>query len=144
MNRSNFCFAALRDFFAFLRGQIKPATNKIAEVTDTNCVSTDLPGVSASMYTEQTPEAWTPPPSGQREVFVAWDALGDGRLIGVFTEEAQVKEIMKINPFYYRYYKCLTGEPTPLALHWLDEEGKAKLLKVCKNLRPAPNPGTLT
>ncbi len=31
MNRSNVFFAALRDFLAFLRGQIKPATRKIAE-----------------------------------------------------------------------------------------------------------------
>lgn len=136
MNRSNVCFAMLRDFFLFLRAQIKPATKKIA---DTNCASAELPGVSSSMFTERTPEAWAPPPAGQRELFVAWDALGDGRLIGVFTEEAQVKEIMKINPFYYRYYKCLAGEPTPLALHWLDDEGKARLVKICKNLRPPQN-----
>lgn len=80
-------------------------------------------------------------PAAAKELFVVWDALGDGRLVGVFTDESLVKEILTVNPFYYRYYRCRPGEPAALALHWLDDTQRSALLKIlnCNISAQRPN-----
>ncbi|GAB4267703.1 MAG: hypothetical protein Kow0029_02390 [Candidatus Rifleibacteriota bacterium] len=66
------------------------------------------------------------------KLFIVWDALGNGRLVGAFSSEEKVKEILKINPHYYRYYVCEPDKPTITAIDWLDAKHKAKLLGICK------------
>ncbi len=64
------------------------------------------------------------------ELFVVWDALGDGRAVGIFESEDLVRQILAINPFYYRYYRCKPGQATQTALEWLDEKQRADLLQL--------------
>lgn len=66
-----------------------------------------------------------------QELFVVWDAIGDGRLVGVFTDERMVRQIIRVNPNYYRYYRCTPGQPTELALSWLDEARRIFLQTIC-------------
>lgn len=66
------------------------------------------------------------PKTGQ-QLFVVWDAIGDGRVVGVFADEKLTKELLSVNPYYYRYYRCQFGQPTDDAIGWLDECGKSRL-----------------
>lgn len=66
------------------------------------------------------------PEIGQ-QLFVVWDAIGDGRVVGVFADEQLAKKLLTVNPFYYRYYRCQFGRPTDDAIGWLDDKDKAKL-----------------
>lgn len=61
------------------------------------------------------------------ELFVVWDAIGDGRLLGVFADEKIAEEIRQINPYYFRYYRCQINTPTSYELDWLDEKQKWQL-----------------
>ncbi len=74
----------------------------------------------------------TPQPSSVdgQDLYVVWDALGDGRVVGIFDNEELVRQILAVNPFYYRFYRCKPGKPTRLALEWLDENQRRQLEKV--------------
>ncbi len=63
-----------------------------------------------------------PSPDSRQELFVVWDALGDGRVIGVFSDEKIAEEVRQINPCYFRYYRCSLNRPTPYGLEWFDEK----------------------
>ncbi|MEW6711249.1 MAG: hypothetical protein AB1403_15585, partial [Candidatus Riflebacteria bacterium] len=64
------------------------------------------------------------PTTAPTEVFVLWDALGDGRVLGVFTDEATVEELRQINPYYYRFYRCRLDQATDYGLNWLEKDQK--------------------
>ncbi|MDD3147284.1 MAG: GNAT family N-acetyltransferase [Candidatus Riflebacteria bacterium] len=68
---------------------------------------------------------------------MVWDALGDGRVVGVFDNEELVKKILAVNPYYYRFYRCVFGQPTTQAIDWLDETQRHELEKVL--CRPEPD-----
>ena len=61
------------------------------------------------------------------DLFILWDAIGDGRVIGVFENAELAEEIRLINPYYYRYYRCKLNSPTDYGLEWLDEKQRWKL-----------------
>jgi hypothetical protein len=65
--------------------------------------------------------------NGDKELFVVWDAIGDGRVVGVFSKETLAEEIRAINPYYFRYYRCQLDLPTDYEIEWLDDEQKWKL-----------------
>ncbi|MFZ5951459.1 MAG: hypothetical protein ACOYXC_12190 [Candidatus Rifleibacteriota bacterium] len=65
-----------------------------------------------------------------QEVFVLWDALGDGRVLGVFTNEETVEELRRINPYYYRYYRCHLDQATDYGLNWLEKDQKWQLERI--------------
>jgi hypothetical protein len=44
-------------------------------------------------------------------------------------QESHAKAVTAINPYYYRYYRCHQGKITELALHWLSDSDREKLLK---------------
>lgn len=71
------------------------------------------------------------------KLYIVWDALGDGRVVGIFSSEEQVRKIMAVNPFYYRFYTCEPGKPTLSAIDWLDEESQKKLLQICSTNKQA-------
>ena len=66
-------------------------------------------------------------PKAGQQLFVVWDAIGDGRVVGVFADEKLTKELLSVNPYYYRYYRCQFGQPTDDAIGWLDDNSKARL-----------------
>ena len=117
---------ALRRFFEFLRSRFcraakiehiapEQADHRAAGKTDP-CIE---PAATTCLRVK----------SGQ-QLFVVWDALGDGRLVGVFDNEALAREILSVNPLYYRYYRCQFGQPTADAIDWLDQEGKTHLANI--------------
>lgn len=67
------------------------------------------------------------PTTGGKELFVVWDAIGDGRVVGVFSKESVAEEIREINPYYFRYYRCRLDFPTENEIEWLDDDQKWKL-----------------
>ncbi len=110
----------LRQFFELIRRLVLPA-------------KTPQPSQSARVETQPTlnTETQTPKDAGQ-ELYVVWDALGDGRVVGIFDNEELVRQILAINPFYYRFYRCKPGKPTKLALEWLDENQRRQLTKILR------------
>jgi len=66
-------------------------------------------------------------PAPGQPIFVVWDAIGDGRVVGVFDSEEFARELLSVNPHYYRYYRCHFGQPTPDAISWLDQEARYHL-----------------
>lgn len=124
MNRNRKHQSPLFQLFSFIRNYFTgPATKK----TD--------PGKSSALSTS-TAETKIKTPATKDEqkadghLFVVWDALGDGRAVGVFESEDLVRQILAINPFYYRYYRCKPGQATKTALEWLDEKQRADLLQL--------------
>ncbi len=77
---------------------------------------------------ETTPSLRTDEPAAKPEpgqpVFVVWDAIGDGRVVGVFDNEELARALLSVNPHYYRYYRCRFGQPTADAVAWLDQAGR--------------------
>lgn len=65
--------------------------------------------------------------TGDKELFVVWDAIGDGRVVGVFSKESLAVEIREINPYYFRYYRCRLDLPAENELEWLDDDQKWQL-----------------
>ncbi len=63
----------------------------------------------------------------KESVYIVWDALGDGRLAGVFHNFSDVEKMLKINPHYYRFYKCHINKVFPDAIGWLDDKQKKEL-----------------
>lgn len=125
----------LRRLFDYLRQSVISylQPDKPQNKTTTNTVAPVAP-------TCQKPSSDTPGLSTEKELFVVWDAIGDGRLVGVFADEALVKDILAISPFYYRSYQCHLGQPTPLALHWLDDSQRQALESLLNitDFKPAP------
>lgn len=74
-------------------------------------------------------------------LFVVWDALGDGRAVGIFESEDLVRQILAINPYYYRYYRCKPGQATRTALEWLDEKQRADLLQLLSQSQTSEKSG---
>jgi len=66
----------------------------------------------------------TAKPEPGQPVFVVWDAIGDGRVVGVFDNEELARSLLSVNPHYYRYYRCRFGQPTDDAVAWLDQAGR--------------------
>jgi len=95
--------------------------------------STDLSTITAA--TETRPTETADRQKDDRDLFVVWDALGDGRAVGVFESEDLVRQILAINPYYYRYYRCKPGQATKTALEWLDEKQRCDLLKLLNQAR---------
>ncbi|HNS09716.1 MAG TPA: N-acetyltransferase [Candidatus Ozemobacteraceae bacterium] len=95
--------------------------------------STDLSTITAE--TETRPTETADRQKYDRDLFVVWDALGDGRAVGVFESEDLVRQILAINPYYYRYYRCKPGQATKTALEWLDEKQRCDLLKLLNQAR---------
>lgn len=65
--------------------------------------------------------------TSNQPIFVVWDAIGDGRVVGVFDNEDFARAVLAVNPLYSRYYRCQFGQPTADAISWLDQEGKSHL-----------------
>ncbi len=81
--------------------------------------------------TEKTdPETSSTLPTANQEVFVLWDAIGDGRVLGVFTDEATVEELRQVNPYYYRFYRCHIDQATDYGLSWLEKDQKWQFERV--------------
>lgn len=131
MKKFNHGFELLRSLFTFI--QSATVGRHLPVRSQPTIESHELPSVSDMGTISDNPEIASLRPV--KEFFVVWDALGDGRLVGVFKTEQQAQDIQKLNPFYYRHYKCYLGEPTDLALHWLDEPAKQKLKDICRNYR---------
>ncbi|NCB39265.1 MAG: hypothetical protein EOM80_10880 [Erysipelotrichia bacterium] len=134
----------LRRFFYFIRDSLVgrnhapcnlPIVNQPVEISvlpsQTEFSGKSSIGVVAESLTD-TPTNGSALQSPQHGLFVIWDAIGDGRLVGVFTDEKQVKQIIKLNPNYYRYYHCIPGQPTEYALSWLDETRRIFLKTLCE------------
>ncbi|HNX77335.1 MAG TPA: hypothetical protein PLM07_04460 [Candidatus Rifleibacterium sp.] len=111
----------LRRILLFLRALACP-TPRVAAAQDLSA------GVTAAPVIE--PDKVGPSGAATQDLYVVWDALGDGRVVGIFDNEPLVRKILAVNPFYYRFYKCRPGEPTRLALEWLDEKQRRALLEV--------------
>lgn len=131
MDKRNRGFDILRGFFCFLRslasGYQKPEQHPCSDNLDLPSISTVATEINTTHFIEN--------PGSDQELFVVWDALGDGRLVGVFSSESQAIAIQKLNPFYYRYYRCFKGEPTEIAIHWLEEPAKQQLKDLCRFFR---------
>ncbi len=95
--------------------------------------STDISTITAE--TETRPTETADRQKDDRDLFVVWDALGDGRAVGVFESEDLVRQILAINPYYYRYYRCKPGQATRTALEWLDEKQRCDLLQLLNQAR---------
>jgi len=132
MKKSNRGFELLRTIFAFLRGTTKHAESQTRFFSTSEAHA--LPSAS-NFATEQNDPPDIASLRPVKELFVVWDALGDGRLVGVFTSEEQAQQIQHLNPFYYRHYRCYLGEPTDLALHWLEEPARQQLKNFCRQFR---------
>jgi len=72
----------------------------------------------------ETDKITTAKPEPGQPVFVVWDAIGDGRVVGVFDNEELAQALLSVNPHYYRYYRCRFGQPTDDAVSWLDQTGR--------------------
>ena len=106
----------LFQLLSFIRNYFTgPATRK-ADSGESSATSTRNAGTATN-----SPET-TLKQKDSSDLFVVWDALGDGRAVGIFESEDLVRQILAINPFYYRYYRCKPGQATQTALEWLDEK----------------------
>lgn len=61
------------------------------------------------------------------KLYVLWDEMGGGRIIGVFTKQETAQKIIDLNPHYYRLAECEPDSVTSDALRWMDEETKNNL-----------------
>ena len=108
----------MRKIFAYIRGFIRP---EFSQRTQPASPKPDTSGTSDENKK-----------TDRRQLYVIWDALGDGRVVGVFDNEELVRKILAINPYYYRYYICTQGEPTRTALDWLDSGQRQKLENITR------------
>ncbi|MBU1109420.1 MAG: N-acetyltransferase [Candidatus Riflebacteria bacterium] len=116
----------LRQLIEFLRarfGHAREAGSSTPDESQQSTPSCTRIGAKTATISE------SPLESGQ-QLFVVWDAIGDGRLVGVFDNELLAREILSVNSHYYRYYRCQFGHPTADAIDWLDQEGKAHLANI--------------
>ncbi len=117
----------LRQVLSFFRNLLVPRTIK------TKAQENIIPQASEE---KPKPNFEVKIPSGSQELLVVWDALGDGRVVGVFDNEKLVKDILAVNPYYYRFYRCVLGQPTPQAIDWLDEKQQRALQQVLCSPEP--------
>ena len=83
---------------------------------------------AAKLRERRKVKAWQCSPIEGRTFYAVWDAIGDGRLVGVFSSFEMAEKIRLINPHYYRHYKCHLNQPTDLAIAWLEEPERSKLI----------------
>lgn len=62
------------------------------------------------------------------KLFVVYDEMGSGRLVGVFDTEQKAVEIQSVNLNYYRIVECELNDIQKEALDWLPEQLKLKLI----------------
>lgn len=121
----------LFQLLSFIRNYFTGSTTRKTDSGENSASSTSTAETEIKL-----PET-TSQQNGSGELFVVWDALGDGRAVGVFESEDLVRQILAINPFYYRYYRCKPGQATQTALEWLDEKQRADLLQLlCHSQTP--------
>ncbi len=125
--------SALFQLLSFIRNYFTGPANK---KTDSDRSATFSAATPATEFTRPETENRT----DDGELFVVWDALGDGRAVGIFDSEDLVRQILAINPYYYRYYRCKKGQATGTALEWLDEKQRAELLQLLSRLQTSEQP----
>ena len=57
------------------------------------------------------------------------DTSGDERIVGVFSDEAAAKQVMLVNPAYYRIESLRIGEINPKCLDWICEKPRRDTLR---------------
>lgn len=67
------------------------------------------------------------------KLFVVYDEMGNGRLVGVFDSENKAIEIQNINLNYYRIVECELNEISKEALEWLTENQRKKVEAILIN-----------
>jgi hypothetical protein len=71
-----------------------------------------------------------------RLVYVVMDMKGNGRVVGVFENEAKAEEILAINPMYYRLTRIGMNEVNPDCVRWVqDEQWRTKLERLSTQMR---------
>lgn len=65
----------------------------------------------------------------QPQLYVVVDTSGAGRIVGVFSTEAEAKEIMAVNPAYYRIDPFRVGDINPKCLDWIRDKARRDILR---------------
>ncbi len=109
----------LREIFAYIRGLIRPDFSQPTQPVSPKSETFDAPDESKK--------------ADRQQLYVIWDALGDGRAVGIFDNEELVKKILALNPHYYRSYACIKGELTHTAIEWMHPELRQTLQDLVKS-----------
>ena len=65
----------------------------------------------------------------QPQLYVVVDTSGAGRIVGVFSTEAEAKEVMAVNPAYYRIDPFRVGDINPKCLDWIRDKARRDILR---------------
>jgi hypothetical protein len=65
----------------------------------------------------------------QQQLYVVVDTSGAGRIVGVFSTEAEAKEVMAVNPAYYRIDPLRVGDINPKCLDWIRDKARRDILR---------------
>jgi len=65
----------------------------------------------------------------QQQLYVVVDTSGAGRIVGVFSTEAEAKEVMLVNPAYYRVDPLRVGDINPKCLDWIHDKARRDILR---------------
>src|SRR5215467_5345213 len=66
----------------------------------------------------------------QQQLYVVVDTSGAGRVVGVFSTETEAKEVMAVNPAYYRIDPFRVGDINPKCLDWIRDKVRRDILRV--------------
>ena len=65
----------------------------------------------------------------QQQLYVVVDTSGAGRIVGVFSTEEEAKEILVVNPAYYRIDSLRVGDINPKCLDWIRDKARRDILR---------------
>ena len=65
----------------------------------------------------------------QQQLYIVVDTSGAGRIVGAFSTEAEAKEIMAVNPAYYRIDVLRVGDINPKCLDWIRDKARRDKLR---------------
>ena len=73
-------------------------------------------------------------------VYVVLDSKGQGRIVGVFDDEAKANEIRAVSPTYYRVVAIEMNAINPDSVRWVqDEQGRQTLERLSIQTRAIPD-----
>ena len=73
------------------------------------------------------------------KLWVVTDAMGAGRVIGVFDSQALAERIARADPAYCAVHPCELNLPDDEALAWAQSEGRSALATVLEALSVVTN-----
>ena len=57
------------------------------------------------------------------------DTSGAGRIVGIFSDQAEAEEVMLVNPAYYRIDSLRLGEINPECVEWIRDKSRRDTLR---------------